>query len=152
MAPVTGVGLVSFQVLPPSLDVAVDALLGSAGSKSPPPTMPCKGSRKATVKAPALGELTSGVSNAFHVSPPSVVARILAVVAPPVAIQALIAPWVATQVPLDANENSPGNAGGILLLMSCQVLPSAIRRSGNAPLTESLCEMPRFGVQNAKQS
>ena len=114
--------------------------------------MPCQGSRKSTVKAPALGELTSGVSYAFHVSPPSRVLRILAIVEPPVAIQALLSPWVATQVPLAANDASPGNAGGILLLMSCQVLPSVVRRSGNTPFTESLCEMPRFGVQNAKQS
>src|SRR5260370_36292920 len=114
--------------------------------------MPCQGSRKSTVNPPALGELTSGVSYAFQVSPWSLVARILATVAPPVAIQAFCAPWVATHVPLAANENSPGNAGGILPLMSCQVIPSVVRRSGNTPFTESLCEMARFGVQNAKQS
>src|SRR6267142_2408818 len=117
MAPVTGGALVSVQVWPPSWEVAVRALLGSLGSRSPPPTMPCHGSRKATVNPPALGELTSGVSYALHVLPPSRVARILAVVAPPVVIQAFLAPCVATHVPLEANENSPGNAGGILLLM-----------------------------------
>src|SRR5258708_35829668 len=113
MAPVTGGAFVSVQVLPPSPEVAVLALLGSVGYKSTPPTMPCQGSRKATVNPPALGELTSGVSYAFQVAPASLVARTLATVAPPVAIQALLAPWVATQVPLDANENSPGNAGGM---------------------------------------
>src|SRR5882757_622026 len=118
MAPVTEGAFVSVQVLPPSEEVAVLALLGSLGSRSPPPTMPCQGSRKATVKPPALGELTSGVSYAFQVLPPSRVARILAVVDPPVVIQAFFAPWVATRVPLDANEASPGNASGILLLMS----------------------------------
>jgi hypothetical protein len=110
------------------------------------------GSRKATVKPPALGELRSGVSYAFQVLPASRVARILAVAAPPVVIQAFLAPWVATHVPLEANENSPGNAGGILLLMSCQVLPFVVRRSGKIPFTESLCERPRLGVQKAKQS
>src|SRR5882757_9024107 len=152
MAPVTGGALVSFQVFPPSLEVAVAALLGSFGSRSPPPTIPWRGSRNATVNPPALGELTSGVSYAFQVSPASLVARIRAVVDPPVVIHAFLAPWVAMQVPLDANEASPGNAGGILLLMSCHVLPSVVRKSGNTPFTESLCEIPRFGVQNAKQS
>src|SRR5437588_852874 len=131
MAPVTGGGFVKIHVWPPSLDLAVSALLGLLGSKSPPPTTPCHGSRKSTVKAPALGELTSGVSYAIHVFLP---------------------PCVVTQVPLDANENSPGNAGGILLLISCQVIPSVVRRSGNTPFTESLCAMPRSGVQNAKPS
>src|ERR1700736_4287095 len=121
MAPVIGGLFVSFQVMPPSLDIAVAALFGSLGSKSPPPTMPCRESRKATVNAPALGELTSGVSYAFHVSPPSLVARILAIVEPPVAIHAFFSPWVATQVPLDENDASPGNAGG-RLLSSCQVI------------------------------
>src|SRR5213594_4757339 len=139
MAPVTGGALVSVQVCPPSSEVAVAALLGSAGSRSPPPTMPCQGSRKATVKPPALGELTSGVSYAFQVLPASLVARILAVVAPPVMIQAFLPPCVVTQVPLDAKENSPGNAGGMLLLMSCQLIPSVVRRSGNTPLIESPC-------------
>src|SRR5882762_10328617 len=129
MAPVTGGAFVSFHVWPPSLDMAVLALFGSLGSKSPPPTMPCQGSRKSTVKAPALGELTSGVPYAFHVSPPSLVLRILAMVEPPVAIQAFLSPWVATQVPLAANDASPGNAGGILPLMSCQVLPSVVGRA-----------------------
>jgi hypothetical protein len=86
------------------------------------------------------------------VSPWSLVARILAVREPPVAIHAFLAPWVATQVPLDANDASPGNAGGKLPLMSCQATPSVVRRSGNTPFTESLCVMPRFGVQKAKQS
>jgi hypothetical protein len=57
-----------------------------------------------------------------------------------------------TQVPLEAKEASPGNAGGILLLISCQVIPSVVRKSGNTPFTESLCKMPRWGVQNAKAS
>src|SRR5919198_3442087 len=152
MAPVTGGLFVSFQVLPPSEERAVAALFGSVGSKSPPPTMPCQGSRKATVNAPALDELTSGVGYALHVSPPSLVARTRAVLEPPVAIHALFPPWVATQVPLEANDASPGNAGGKLLLMSCQVIPSVVCRSGNLPFTESLCAMPRLGVQNAKQS
>ena len=104
------------------------------------------------MKAPALGELTRGVSYAFHVLPPSLVARTLAIVEPPVAIQAFLPPCVVTQVPLDAKENSPGNAGGMLLLISCQLIPSVVRRSGNTPFTESLCAMPRRGVQNAKQS
>src|SRR6266545_6861583 len=152
MAPVTGGGLVSVHVLPPSLEVAVSALLGLLGSKSPPPTMPRNGSRKSTVKAPALGELTRGVSYAFHVLPWSLVARILAMSEPPVAIQAFLPPCVVTQVPLDANENSPGNAGGILLLISCHVIPSMVRKSGKTPFTESLCKIPRSGVQNANPS
>src|SRR5438046_6661881 len=114
--------------------------------------MPSNGSRKATEKAPALVELTNGVLYGFQVSPPSLVARILAIVAPPVAIQAFLPPCVVTQVPLDAKENSPGNAGGMLLLISCQVIPSVVRRSGNTPFTGSLCAMPRCGVQNAKPS
>src|SRR5437016_834616 len=100
--------------------------------------MPWNGSRKATVKAPPLGELKSGVLYAFQVSPRSLVARILAVVEPPVAIQAFLPPCVATQVPLAANEASPSNAGGILAAMDSQVAPSVVRRSGNTPLTESL--------------
>src|SRR6266404_3395051 len=114
--------------------------------------MPWNGSRKSTVKAPALDELTRGVSYAFHVSPPSLVARTLAISEPPVAIQAFLPPCVVTQVPLDAKEDSPGNAGGILGLISCQVIPSVVRKSGNTPFTESLCRMPRLGVQNAKAS
>src|ERR1700685_252005 len=150
MAPLTGGVLVSCQVLPPSCDVAMFALLFEA--RSPPPTTPFFGSRKATLIAPAVDELTSGVSYAFQVSPPSVVARILAMVAPPVAIQALFSPRVVMQVPLAANEASPDNAGGILLAMLCQVVPSVVRISGKTPLTESLCGTPRSGVQKAKQS
>src|SRR5205823_2697003 len=135
-----------------SLDVAVSALLGLAGSKSPPPTIPSNGFRKSTVKAPPLGELNRGVLYALQVLPPSLVARTLAIVAPPVAIQAFLPPCVVTQVPLDAKENSPGNAGGILALISCQVFPSVVRRSGNTPFTESLWAMPRSRVQNAKPS
>jgi len=71
----------------------------------------------------------------------------LAIVEAPVAIQAFCPPGVATHVPLAANDASPGNAGGILLLMSCQVVPSVVRRSGKTPFTESPCEMPRFSVQ-----
>src|ERR1039457_1390345 len=123
MAPVTGGALVSVHMCPPSPDVAVRALSGSLGSRSPPPTMPFRGSRKSTVNAPALGELSSGLSQASRVLAPSVVARIRANVAPPVAIHALFSPWVATQVSLAANENSPGNAGGMLRLMLCHVVP-----------------------------
>src|SRR5579863_668899 len=140
MAPFTGGFFVNCQVLPPSFEVAMSALLFAA--KSPPPTMPFQGSRKATVTAPALAELTSGVSYAFQVSPPSLVARILAMVEPPVAIQAFLPPWVATHVPLAANEASPGSAGGIFPLIDCHVVPSVVRISGNTPFTESLCAMP----------
>src|SRR5213080_4636171 len=150
MAPGTGGLLVRVQVLPLSFDVAASAEPFEA--KSPPATMPFQGLRKATVIAPALGELTNGVLYAFQVSPRSLVARILAIVEPPVAIQAFLPPCVETQVPLDAKENSPGSASGMLLLMSCQVVPSVVRRSGNTPFTESLCAMPRCGVQNAKPS
>src|SRR6476660_10022032 len=114
--------------------------------------MPSKGLRKSTVKAPPLGELARGVLYAFQALPPSRVASTLAIVAPPVAIQAFLPPCVVTQVPLDAKEDSPGNAGGILLLISCHVVPSVVRRSGNTPFTESLCAMPRCGVQKAKPS
>src|SRR5512141_3235591 len=144
MAPVTGGALVSRQLLPPSSEIAVRALFGSAGSRSPPPTIPCQGSRNATVNAPALGELTSGASDAFHVFPPSLVARARAVAAPPVAIHAFLPPWVATQVPLDANENSPSRAGGKLSLMPFHVVPFCVRRSGNFPATESLWAIPRI--------
>src|SRR5437899_12536226 len=150
MAPGTGGLLVRVQVRPPSFDVAASAELFDA--KSPPATIPFQGSRKATVIAPALGELTSGVSYAFQVSPPSLVANILAIVEPPVATQAFLPPCVATQVPLAANEASPGHACGMLAAMDSHVIPSVVRRSGNTPLTESLCAMPRLGAQNAKQS
>ena len=104
------------------------------------------------MKAPALSELSRGVLYAFHVLPPSRVARTLAIVAPPVAIQAFRPPCVVTQVPLEAKENSHGNAGGMLLLIFCQVIPLVVSRSGNTPFTESLCAMPRCGVQKAKPS
>src|SRR5215813_13483540 len=64
------------------VEVAKSALVLEA--RSPPPRIPCRGSRKATETPPALGELSSGVSDAFQVSPPSAVARILAIVEPPV--------------------------------------------------------------------
>src|SRR5713101_4808489 len=150
MAPCTGGLLVRVHVWPPSSEVAVSA--ASFVAKSPPPTIPFRGSRKATEIPPPLGEITSGVSYAFQVSPPSLVAKILAVVEPPVAIQAFDSPCVAMQVPLAANEASPGNAGGILAAMDCQVIPSVVRISGNTPFTESLWVMPRRGVQNEKQS
>src|SRR5207249_10485862 len=127
---------------------AVRSLLGLPGSRSPTPTMPSNGLRRSTLEAPALGELSRGVLYAFHVLPPSRVARTLAIVAPPVAIQAFLPPCAVTQVPLEAKENSPGNAGGMLLI-SCQVVPSVVRRSGNTPFTESLCAMPRCGVLTA---
>src|SRR6516225_2215029 len=151
MAPVTGGGLVSVQVTPPSLEIAVLALFGSPGSKSPPPTMPFHGFRNAMVNAPALGELSKGVSYALQVSPPSRVASTRAIAETPVAIQALCPPCVATHVPLAAKEPSPDKAGGMLLLMLCQVVPSVVRMSGKTPFTESLWAMPRFGVQKAKQ-
>src|SRR5207247_9618871 len=116
MAPGTGGLLVRVQVRPPSLDVAASA--ESFEAKSPPATMPFQGSRNATVIAPALGELTSGVSYTFQVSPPSLVAKVLAMVEPPVAIQAFLPPCVATQVPLAANAASPGSAGGVSLSMA----------------------------------
>src|SRR5256886_16920913 len=112
--------------------------------------MPSKGSRKSTVKAPPIGALARGVLYAFQVLPPSLVARTLAIVEPPVAIQAFLPPCVVTQVPLEAKENSPGNAGGISLLRSCQVVPSVVRGSGNTPFAESLCALPLCGVQKAK--
>src|SRR6266576_5278102 len=111
--------------------------------------MPSKGLRKSMVKAPPLGELASGVLYAFHVLPPSLVASTLANAATPVAIHAFLPPCVVTQVPLDAKEPSPGNAGGMLLLMSSHVIPLVVRKSGKTPLTESPCSIPRRGVQNA---
>ena len=60
MDPCTGGLFVRVQVCPPSFEVAAAA--ESFEVKSPPPTMPFQGSRKATEIAPALGELTSGVS------------------------------------------------------------------------------------------
>src|SRR5580704_19628029 len=114
--------------------------------------MPCIASRKATDNPPALGELISGVSYAFQVFPPSVVARILEIVEPPVVIQAFLSPCVVMQVPLEENEASPGNAGGMAEEMECHFWPLNVRMSGNTPFTESLCAMPRLGAQNAKQS
>src|SRR5215471_11062183 len=114
--------------------------------------MPCQGSRNATEKPPAAALLVSGVSYAFQLSPPSRVARIRATFEPPVVIQASCHPSVVMQVPLEEKEASPVNAGGIFLAIECQVLPLNVRMSGNTPFTESLCVMPRSGVQNAKQS
>src|ERR1700683_4423710 len=114
--------------------------------------MPCFASRKSTEIPPALGELFNGVSYAFQLLPPSLVAKIRAIVEPPVAIQALFFPSVVMQVPLAENEASPDKAGGIFAEMDCQVIPSLVRISGNTPFTESLCVTPRSGVQNAKQS
>src|ERR1700720_3297659 len=105
--------------------------------------MPFEESRKATLNPPAVGELISGVSYAFHESPPLVVARIRAIFEPPVAIHALVAPSVAIQVPLDENEASPFSAGGISLAMLFQVFPLIVRISGKTPFTESLCAIPR---------
>src|SRR3979409_341292 len=124
MVPCTGGLFVRVHVLPPSFDVATSAELFV--DKSPPPRMPCQASRKATERPPAPGELTSGVSYAFQVSPPSLVAKILAIVEPPVVIQAFLRPSVAMQVPLEENEASPGKAGGILAPMDCQVIPSVV--------------------------
>ena len=150
MVPGVGGFLVRVQVRPPSFEVAASA--ESLEPRSPPATIPFQGFRKATVTAPALAELTSGVSYAFQVSPPSLVAKILATVEPPVAVHAFLPPWVVMQVPLAAKEASPGNAGGILPAIDCQVIPLSERRSGNTPFTESLCAMARRGVQKAKQS
>src|SRR5215469_2405104 len=150
MVPRVGGFLVRLQVRPPSFEVAASA--ESLEARSPPATIPYEGFRNATVTAPALGELTSGVSYAFQVSPPSLVTKICATVEPPVAIHAFLPPWVVMQVPLAAKEACPGNAGGILPAIDCQVVPFSVRRSGNTPFTESLCTMPRRGVQNAKQS
>src|ERR1700731_5248886 len=136
MAPCTGGLFVRVHVWPPSSEVAASALAFEA--KSPPPRMPCRGSRKATEIPPALGELTSGVSYAFQVSPPSLVAKILAIDAPPVAIQAFRSPSVAAQVPLAANEASPDNAGGILAAFYGKVSPVGERISGNYQFTESV--------------
>src|SRR5437762_3537741 len=121
---------------------------------SVPTSHPALGLAKATAQKPLTpGKLNQVVpSSGVQAAPPSLVARTLAISAPPVQIQAFLPPCVETQVPLDAKENSPGNAGGILLLISCHVVPSVVRRSGNTPFTESLCAMPRCGVQNAKPS
>src|SRR5207248_5759414 len=78
MAPFTGGLLVRVHVRPPSSEVAVSAK--SFEAKSPPPRMPCEGSRKATEIPPAVGELTSGVSYDAQVSPPSLVAKIRATI------------------------------------------------------------------------
>src|ERR1700760_332793 len=111
MAPEIGGFLVRVQVWPPFSEVAAWAEVFEV--RSPPPTMPCQGSRNATEKPPAFGLLTSGVSYAFHVSPPSRVARIRATLEPPVVIQASCHPSVVMQVPLEENEASPDKAGGI---------------------------------------
>ena len=60
MAPGVGGVLVSVQVWPPSLDIAISSLV--LVDKSPPPSTPCDASRKATETPPAEAELTSGVS------------------------------------------------------------------------------------------
>jgi hypothetical protein len=95
---------------------------------------------------------TIGVPYAFHVSPPSVVARILAFSAAPVAIHARFSPWVATQVPLAAKAASPGCAGGSFRAISLQSSPFLVRITGKRPFTASLMVMPRFGLQKSKQS
>ncbi len=74
------------------------------------------------------------------------------IAATPVAIHAFRPPCVVTQVPLDAKETSPAKAGGMLLLISSHVIPLVVRKSGNTPLIESPCRIPRCGVQNAKPS
>jgi len=124
------------QVCPPSFEVA--ELAESLEDRLPPATIPFKGLRKATEIAPALAELTSGVSKAFQVSPPSRVVRTRATAAPPVTIQAFCQPCVVMQVPLAAKEASPGSAGGMLLAIDSQVKPSVVRSAGKTPLTESL--------------
>src|SRR3954463_11171744 len=114
--------------------------------------MPCWLSLNATLNTPALGEPRSGESYAFHVSPPSRVTRTLDGDAPPVTAHAFDLPSVATQGPLDAKNDSPGSAPGPVPAALFHVCPSVVRASGNCPFTESLCAMPRVGVQKAKQS
>ena len=60
---------------------------------------------------------------AFQVLPPSRVARILAIVAPPVRNPSVPPTLCCDARPLDAKENSPGNAGGIAadILPGCSV-------------------------------
>src|SRR5579863_673263 len=137
MEPGMGGFLVSFHVRPPSSEVAAWTALSVV--KSPPPTFPCHGSPNATENPPALALLTSGVSYAVQLSPPSRVAKIRAIAEPPVVIQAFRCPCVAMQVPLEENDASPERAGGILPAIECHVIPSVVRMSGNTPLTESLC-------------
>ncbi|TMA17527.1 MAG: hypothetical protein E6J85_16820 [Deltaproteobacteria bacterium] len=91
-------------------------------------------------------------TNAAHESPPSVVAMMRGSFPTPVPIQARLSPWVAMQVPLAANADSPSWAGGKLLPMSFQVRPSVVRITGNRPSTESAMVIPRRGVKKAKQS
>src|SRR3954447_6239533 len=133
-----GAGFVSVQVTPPSLERAklLETPLGLP--RSPPPRIQCFASWKAMLNPPAGGPETSGVGYAFHVLPPSVVAITRAGVTPPVVNQARFPPWVAMQVPLDANPASPGSAGVTLSPISCQVWPSVVRRMGKRPFTESL--------------
>jgi len=119
--------LVSVHVCPPSCDVAVAAELFDA--KSPPPTIPSIALRNATEMLPALGELTSGVSYAFHVLPPSRVASILAIDDPPVAIHAFSLPCVVMHVPLAENDASPP-------------APAAYSRKSTARSAHRLCEYP----------
>src|SRR6201990_1637726 len=97
--------LVNPHFWPPLSDVAAWAEVFEL--KSPPPTMPCHGSRNATEKPPALGLLTSGGSYASQEAPPSRVASIRATLEPPVAIQASCHPSVVMQVPLEEKEASP---------------------------------------------
>src|SRR5205823_853517 len=149
IAPGTGACEVRSHVLPPSRE---RAKLGrtSALAKSPPPTTPCRPSRKATVNVPAVPVPPAmGVEYEAHLSPPSLVTKIRELV---VTIHARVSPCVATQVPLAANAPSSVCAGGSRMLF--HVLPSVVRIAGNCPVTflPSAMVMPRFGVQNAKQS
>src|SRR5271169_1067035 len=118
---------VRVHVWPPSSEVAAWAAVFVV--KSPPPTMPCQESRNATEKPPALALLTSGVSYAFQVLPPSRVARIRATLEPPVVIQAFCLPCVVMQVPLEENDASPVKAAGIFPAIDSQVLPFEVRMS-----------------------
>src|SRR2546423_5832365 len=152
MASLIGARVARCQVTPPSLERAKLSETPVGFERSPPPRIPCFASWKAILNPPAGGPETSGVGYAFHVLPPSVVAITRAGVTPPVVNQARFPPWVAMQVPLDANPASPGSAGVTLSPISCQVWSLVVRRIGKRPFTESLIAKARLLSQKAKQS
>ena len=81
--------------------------------RSPPPTIPCQGSRNATEKPARIGVAHErGVSYAVQLSPPSRGRQypLRCLPRPPVVIQAFRGPWVAMQVPLEEKEASPAKA------------------------------------------
>src|SRR5205085_11905638 len=152
---VIGAFAVTCQVLPPSEERAT--LWAGGLIRSPPPVTPWNASRKATLKMPAAAPPPSAELYAAHVSPPSRVASTRGVATPPVPIHARFPPCTATQVPLEANPDSPGCAAGRLAPMLTQSLPSVVRSTGNTkppePLgTESLKASACFGVQKANAS